>query len=77
MEMCLNAFKRKATGKEKRAEVKEVLENDLYQKALKQFPIKGLPMKWKVYFYLLKHRFVGGVYALTQVIQFLKTRGKV
>ena len=77
MEMCLNAFQSKTDRKSKCAEIKEVLNNEICQKALKQFPIRALPIKWKVYFYLLKHRFVGGVYALTKVMQFLRTRGKV
>lgn len=75
MELSLNALKQKGKARKKYKEVKEVLNDELHTKALKKLKISCLPLKWKVYFSLIKMRFAFGVYLMSAVILKLMNRG--
>ncbi|MBQ2890573.1 MAG: glycosyltransferase [Clostridia bacterium] len=75
MELCLNALKQKGKTSKKYREIKEVLKDELHIKALKKLKISLLPLKWKVYFSLIKMRSALGVYFMSAVILKLMNRG--
>ncbi len=75
MELSLNALKQKGKATKKYKEIKEVLKDELHIKALKQLKISFLPLKWKVYFSLMKMRSALGVYFMSAVILKLMNRG--
>ncbi|MBO5929442.1 MAG: glycosyltransferase family 2 protein [Clostridia bacterium] len=76
MELFLNVMRHKCGFFGKYKEFKEILSDDVHKKALKAFDISHLPLKWKVYYSLIKMRFALGVYFMTSVIRKLMTRGK-
>lgn len=75
LELCLNALKSSKTGKEKRLEIKRILTSPLHIKAGKYMELGYYTLKWKVYFFLVKHRLVYPVYLMTSVIRRLQKRG--
>ena len=75
MELSLNALKQKGKTSKKYTEIKEVLKDELHIKALKKLKISLLPLKWKIYFSLIKMRFTFGVYFMSAVILKLMNRG--
>lgn len=48
--------------------IKVVLNDSLYQKALKELSLKYFPTKWKVFYLCAKLRFATGVYLLLKII---------
>ncbi|MBR2614401.1 MAG: glycosyltransferase [Clostridia bacterium] len=75
LEQNLNVMKnREATGREKRKEIRAILKHDLVKKAIKQFKLKYLPLKWKVYYFFVKTKCTFGVYFVTKAILKLKGR---
>lgn len=54
--------------------LKTYLTDCQYSDSLKKLDTKYMPMKWKIYFYLCKHKRVTSIYFLSKVIEFLKKR---
>lgn len=76
MELCLNVYKRKSSFRKKYGEIKKILKNGFYVEAFKTFKLKYLPLKWRIYYGLIKRRFVLGVCFMTKLMKLIKRHGK-
>lgn len=74
-ELCLNAMKSKHGFSVKYSEIKEIISDKLHKDAFKKFAISYLPLKWRIYYFLIKIRFTLGVYLMTYAIRKLMARG--
>lgn len=75
MEISFNALRNKASFVEKYKEIHSVLHHPQFQKAYKTFSLKNLSLKWKIYFFFIKHSMTLPTYLMTAVILKLKNRG--
>ena len=75
MEIAFNALRNKAPCREKYTEIKDVLNHPVFVEAYKNFNLKYLGWKWKVYFFFVKHSMVVPTFLTTSVILKLKNRG--
>ena len=75
MEMCLNTLKSDLNFKGKYKEVKTVLNNTLHRNSYKKLTLKYFPVKWKMYYFFVKHRMTPFVFAMTCAIRFIQKRG--
>ncbi len=75
MEMCLNAFKAKHSLGKKYREIKEILSDSLHKEAGKTLTLGYFPLKWRVYFFFIKHRMTLFVFLMTAVIRIIQKRG--
>lgn len=74
-ELCLNAMKSKHSLSEKYDEIKEIINDKLHKDAFEKFDLSCLPLKWGIYYFLMKIRFTLGVYFMTYAIRKLMARG--
>ena len=56
-------------------EMKQVLKNPMHRTACKQLRLGQLPMKWRVYYLLVKTRLTLPVFLMTKVIRFIQRKG--
>ena len=75
MEICLNALKGKHKFSRQYREMKQVLKNPMHRSACKQLRLGQLPMKWRVYYLLVKTRLTLPVFLMTKVIRFIQRKG--
>ncbi len=75
MEICFNAMRNKAGLAERYREIKSVLKHEKFKEAYKVFDISPMGLKWKVYYFLIKHSMVFPTYVMTRIILTLKNRG--
>ena len=75
MEIVFNAMRNKVSFWEKYKETKEVLSCPIFTQAYKDFSLKNLGIKWKVYFFFIKHSMTLPVYMMTSIILKLKSKG--
>jgi len=75
MEISFNALRNPAPFSVKRKEIKSVLTHEVFTGAYKKFSLKHLDLKWKIYFFFIKHSMVFPTYAMTALILKLKNRG--
>lgn len=75
MEISFNALRNKAAFIEKYKEVHSVLHHPQFISAYKAFQLRDLGMKWKIYFFFIKHSMTLPTYLMTAVILKLKSRG--
>lgn len=75
LELCLNALKSQKSAKEKRQEIRRILNSPVHIQAGAYIDLSNYTLKWKVYFFLIKHRMVCPVYWMTSVIRRLQKRG--
>lgn len=77
MEIAINAMRNKAGFSERYVEIKSVLKHERFKKAYKSFSLKHLGLKWRVYYFFIKHSMVLATYMMTSVILKLKNRGTI
>ena len=58
--------------REKIKELRKILEMEHYQKALKQFPIKNVPVHWKLFFLFGNKKAAFGMYMMLTVMNILR-----
>ncbi len=75
MEVCLNALKGKLPLCRRYGEMKRVLQEPVYRNACKRLKLGLLPLKWRVYFFLVKTRWTLPVFLMTKVIRFIQRKG--
>ena len=75
MEICLNALKRKQSWLQQYREMKQVLKSPLHRQAYGYLQLGMLPMKWKVYYFLVKTRLTLPVFLMTKIIRFIQRKG--
>lgn len=75
MEMCLNALKSNLNFIGKYKEVRTVLSSTLHINSYKKLKLKYFPVKWKMYYFFVKHRMTPFVFAMTRAIRFIQKRG--
>lgn len=75
MEICLNALKSNQSFRCKYREMKEVLNSDIHKAAYKKMVLKPMPLKWKLYYSLVKTRLTLPVFLMTKVIRFIQRKG--
>lgn len=75
MEICLNALKSDKGFRQKYGEVKAVLKSPVHRAAYKNIRLRPMPMKWKVYYFLVKTRLSLPVYWMTKAIRFIQRKG--
>ncbi len=75
MEVCLNALKGKQRFSQRYGEIKRVLKNPLYRKAVGQLKLGLLPMKWRAYYLLVKTHLTLPVFCMTKVIRHIQRKG--
>lgn len=56
--------------------IKEILEVKRYKNALAQLDISVMPMSWKVFFFLAKHKMPSLLFVMLKMIEFLRTHKK-
>ncbi|MBO5480984.1 MAG: glycosyltransferase [Clostridia bacterium] len=72
MELCLNEYKSGKKFFEKYNKVKCILKDKKRVQAYRQFSLKRLPLKWKVYHFFMKYRWVFATCIMTNLITSLK-----
>ena len=75
MEICFNAMRNKAGFRERYREIKSVLKHEKFKEAYKKLDISSMGIKWKAYYFLIKHSMVFPTYVMTKLILKLKNRG--
>lgn len=75
MEMSFNALRNRAAFAEKYREIHSILHHPQFQNAYKSFNLKCLGLKWKTYFFFIKHSMTLPTYMMTAIILKLKNRG--
>ena len=76
LELCLNSAKnKKTTFKISTNELKKIIKSKPYSKAVKSFDVKFLPLKWKLYYALIKIEFVLGIYFATRLVLKMRRKG--
>lgn len=75
MEICLNALKSHKGFREKYGEVKAVLKSSAHREAYRHIKLRPMPVKWKVYYFLVKTRLSLPVYWMTKAIRFIQRKG--
>ena len=65
----LNIMSGKMSGRQKRKEIKSVIDSESYRNAYKQLTLKYFPIHWKVFFLCAKLNFATGVYLLLWAIK--------
>ncbi len=75
MEISFNALRNKAPFNVKYNEIRSVLKDETFKAAYKNFSLKYLGLKWKIYFFFIKHSLSLPTYLMTSVILMLKNRG--
>lgn len=58
--------------REKIKELRKILEMEHYQRALKQFPIKNVPVHWRLFFLFGKKKAAFGMYMMLTVMNILR-----
>lgn len=56
--------------------IKEMLQSKRYEKALSQLDISAMPLPWKVFFLLAKHKQTFLLFAMLKLIEYLRTHKK-
>ena len=74
-ELLINAGSNNAESKVIRGEIRRVVSDDVCKRALKNFKLRNLPIKWKVCYMVIKTRIVFAIYFLTKFLINLKRRG--
>ena len=75
MEMCLNALKSNKNFAQKYKEIKTVLNDPLHKAAGKTLSLGYFPLKWRIYFFLIKHKMSLLTFLMTLVIRTIQKRG--
>lgn len=75
MEICLNALKSHKGFRQKYAEVKAVLKSPVHRAAYKNMNLRPMPLKWKIYYFLVKTRMTLPVFLMTKAIRFIQRKG--
>ena len=75
MEICFNAMRNRMGFLERYREIRSVLKHKEFKSAYKQFDISPMTLKWKVYYFFIKHSMVLPTYLMTSLILKLKNRG--
>lgn len=57
-------------------QMKKILETKRYKNALAQLNTSVMPIPWKVFFFLAKHRMTMSLFAMLKVIEYLRTHKK-
>lgn len=77
MEICLNAMRNQEGFFARYREIKSVLKHEQFRKAYRTLDLSHMGLKWKVYYFLIKHAMVWPTYMMTKMILILKNRGTV
>ncbi len=75
MEIAFNAMRQKAGFSSKYREIKSMLKHPDFKKAYKNFSLKPMKLKWKVYFFFIKYSMPLFTCIMTSIILKLKNRG--
>lgn len=75
MEICLNALKSDKSFLNQHKEIKEVLHSQIHKEAYKHMQLQAMPMRWRLYYLLVKTRLPVLVHLMTKVIRFIQRRG--
>ena len=75
MEICLNAMRDQAGFSERYREIKSVLKHESFKEAYKTLDLSPMGLKWKMYYFFIKHSLVLPTYLMTKMIFTLKNRG--
>ncbi len=75
MEYFVNVAMSGKKYSEKYREMKLLFKNDEYVKALKNFSLKNLSLKWKLYYFFAKHKIILGIYLFSSIIVSIKKKG--
>ncbi len=75
MEICFNAMRNRAGFSERYREIKSVLKHEEFKAAYKHLDLSPMGLKWKGYYFFIKHSMVLPTYLMTSLILKLKNRG--
>lgn len=75
LEICLNALKSNANFRHQYKEVRAVLNSQVHQAAYKHMNLRPMPLKWKIYYFLVKTGLTWPVFLMTKVIRFIQRKG--
>ena len=75
MELCLNAIKSSFSFWVKYKEIQNILNDSLRKEVFKNFELNRLSLKWKLYYFFVKHHMTAFVYAMTLAIRMIQKRG--
>ena len=74
MEACFNEFKNGCSFSKKYRAIKKILKSPIYFESYKGLSIKHFSLKWKIFYFCMKHRLVLSVCILLKVMKKLKGR---
>lgn len=75
LELCLNAVKSSYSIAMQCKEIREILNSEFHCKAAEYIEFRWFSLKWKVYFFFIKHQMTVMVYLMTRVIRYIQKRG--
>ena len=75
MEICFNAMRNKAGFSERYREIRGVLKHETFKEAYRTLDLSPMGLKWKVYYFMIKHSMALPTYMMTRIIFTLKNRG--
>ena len=75
MEIALNALTSEGSMFAKYEEIRTVLHHPVFMEAYKSFSLRYLGLKWKVYFFCIKHSLTLPTFVITVIIMKLMKRG--
>lgn len=77
MEICFNEMRNKEGFFSRYREIRSVLKNENFKQAYQRLDISSMALKWKCYFFLIKHSMTLPVCVATKIVLLLKNRGTV
>ena len=77
MEMAFNTMRNRKSFKERYQEIDSILKHQQFRIAYNNFSLKHMGVKWKIYYFFIKHSMTFPVYFMTKIIVQLKNRGTV
>lgn len=76
VELCLNAIKSGESRKEQCKEIKQILCNPIHIQAREKLRLHDFPLKWRIFFFLIKHRMILPIFGMTKMMHFIQKRGR-
>ena len=77
MEICFNAMRNREGFLSRYREIRNVLKHSMFKESYRSLDISFMQLKWRIYFFFIKHSMTFPVYVMTKIILLLKERGTV
>ncbi len=75
MEICFNAMRNRTGFRARYREIRDVLKHETFRRAYRTLDISKMGLKWRVYYFFIKHSMVLPTYLISKIVLMLKNRG--